>query len=162
MEIAYKYGITNVLDGTNVSDLNTFRPGIRALNELGIQSPLMECGITKAHAREILMNLGMTEGKKPSNSCLATRIPYNTVLKEEVLARIDRSEQLLRQAGYPICRVRVHADLARIEVPQDQIMKLIENKVLLGSVKKNGFIYVCVDFEGYRSGCYDILEDTEE
>ena len=154
-ECAARQGIDVLLDGTNAQDLDMYRPGRRAAAELGIISPLAELGIDKVKIRKILQKLGLPEGNKPSNSCLATRIPYHTQLDRETLKRIDQAECVLHQHGYLICRVRVHGDLARIEVKRDDIHRLATDNEVLKRVKEIGFTYICLDLEGYRSGSFD-------
>lgn len=158
LRAAQAEGFPVLCDGTNASDSAAYRPGLRALTELGVRSPLRDCGITKADARQILRALGMPEGERPSNSCLATRFPYHTRLTPELLARVERAEQLLHAAGFPLCRVRVQDTLARIELPYTEFVRFLNNTALHATVKQCGFTYITLDLEGYRSGSFDTQE----
>ena len=154
-EFAKKEGYSFVVDGTNADDVKDYRPGLRALKELEIKSPLLELGINKAEIREFSKELALKTWDKPSYACLLSRIPYNEEIKTEDLATIEKSEKYIMALGYPAVRVRKHCDLARIELPKEEI-KSFFNKGLLEVVskelKKFGFRYVTLDMEGYRIG----------
>ncbi|MEG2377839.1 MAG: ATP-dependent sacrificial sulfur transferase LarE [Clostridia bacterium] len=158
MKCAHLQGFDVLCDGTNADDVHDYRPGMRALRELKILSPLKACEIRKSDAREMLEILGVSESKKPSSPCLATRIPYNTALTRELLLRVDSAECILKKAGFAICRVRVHSDMARIEVPLNKTAQLLQNNDILCAVKDVGFTSVCVDLEGFKSGSFDKME----
>jgi pyridinium-3,5-biscarboxylic acid mononucleotide sulfurtransferase len=147
----YKY----VIDGTNADDNGDFRPGMQALKELGIRSPLRESGLTKNEVRELSRIEGLHIWDKPANACLLTRIPYDTEVKEEMLRMIEQAENMLFEKGYPGTRVRIHGDLARIECMPGYLEKIINNpdrEHIITDLKKIGFRYISLDLEGYRSG----------
>ena len=149
-------GFQAVLDGSNADDLGGYRPGARAARELEIHSPLQSAGFTKADVRAALRALQMPEAGKPANSCLATRIPYDVPLDPELLKRIDRAERALRARGYTVCRVRIHGDLARIEVQAHLIGRLAADREAVESIREIlNLPYLTLDLLGYRSGCYD-------
>ena len=153
-ENGYKY----VLDGTNADDTRDFRPGLRALKEMGVRSPLSEAGLTKKDVRNQLQNEGITLWDKPAMACLLTRIPYNTEINPEMLRMIEEGEYLLFDKGYPGTRVRVHGDVARIECLPGYLEKIINDpgrKLIVSGLKKIGFRYISLDLEGYRSGSMD-------
>lgn len=147
-----------LIEGTNADDLSEHRPGIRALEEIGVRSPLVEAELTKAQIREISRRIGLKTWDKPSSPCLATRFPYDHPLTRDDLVRVAKGEQLLRHSGLRIFRLRVHGDVVRIEVPFDQAGLILENgrrEILVSDLKKLGYRYVTLDLEGYRSGSMD-------
>ena len=151
---------TIFLDGTNADDLNEYRPGLKALAELGIVSPLAEAGLRKAAVRQLAEEFGMSAAKKPSAPCLATRIPYGRKLDYELLRRIDDGEQYIRSRGYYNVRLRCHDDIVRLEVDTDELPRLAqpeERKAVTEYLKSLGFRYITLDLEGFRSGSMDIL-----
>lgn len=165
---AAKLGAGCIMEGTNGDDLFLYRPGIQALRELGIVSPLADCGLTKAEVRELAQHLGILAANRPSAPCLATRLPYGTKISYELLAKIDEAEQFLRALGFYNVRLRVHklietvgeggkeSWLARIEVDREDIPKLFAcGKEVTEKVKQLGFSRVTVDLEGFRSGSMD-------
>jgi pyridinium-3,5-biscarboxylic acid mononucleotide sulfurtransferase len=157
-EYAAENGYSYILDGTNADDLETYRPGRKALNELSIRSPLAEAGITKKEIREFLMKEGLEIWDKPSMACLLTRVPYNTEVSEGMLSMIENAEDYLFEKGYPGTRVRVHNDIARIECMPGYLEKIIndpERKLIVDNLKRIGFRYISLDLEGYRSGSMD-------
>lgn len=152
---ASENGFLHVIEGTNADDTNDYRPGIKALRELGIRSPLQEAGLTKKEIREILRQDGLSIWDKPAMACLLTRIPYNTRVQDSMLCMIERAERYLFEKGYPGTRVRLHGDIARIECLPGYFEKIIqsdERKEITRYLKKTGFRYVSLDLEGYRSG----------
>lgn len=153
---ADEHGISVVLDGTNADDLEEYRPGLKALKELQIISPLAECGMTKTEIREASRRLGLETADKPSAPCLATRLPYYTTITPELLSRIDRGETLLRQYGFYNLRLRCHGEVARIEVDVAYFEQVLAHReALIQGLKALGFSYVTLDLEGFRSGSYD-------
>jgi uncharacterized protein len=147
----YKY----VIDGTNADDIGDFRPGLKALKEMNVRSPLLESGLKKEEIREFSRIAGLEIWSKPAMACLLTRIPYDTDVKEETLRMIERAENILFEKGYPGSRVRVHGDVARIECIPGFMEKLIQNpdrEHIIINMKKIGFRYVSLDLEGYRTG----------
>jgi uncharacterized protein len=144
-----------VIDGTNADDLGDFRPGLTALKELGIRSPLLESGLTKKEIRELSKEADLDIWDKPAMACLLTRIPYNTEINEGALRMVEEAENMLFELGYPGTRVRIHDDLARIECMPGYIEKIIRNpdkELIISNLKKIGFRYVSLDLEGYRTG----------
>jgi pyridinium-3,5-biscarboxylic acid mononucleotide sulfurtransferase len=144
-----------VIDGTNADDAGDFRPGMKALSEMGIRSPLMEAGLTKKDIRELSRSEGLDIWDKPAMACLLTRIPYDTEIKEGTLRMIEKAENMLFERGYPGTRVRIHGDLARIECIPGYFEKIIHNpdkEHIISNLKKIGFRYVSLDLEGYRTG----------
>ncbi len=150
-ENEYKY----VIDGTNADDTGDFRPGMKALKEMGIRSPLLESGLTKMEIRNLSKDDGLDIWEKPAMACLLTRIPYDTEIKEGMLRMIEAAESKLLEKGYPGTRVRVHGDVARIECLPGYIEKIIhdpDREHIIQSLKKIGFRYISLDLEGYRTG----------
>lgn len=150
-ENEYKF----IIDGTNADDAGDFRPGLKALKEMGVRSPLMEAGLTKKDIRELSRNEKLDIWDKPAMACLLTRIPYDTEIKDGVLRMIEQAENMLFEKGYPGTRVRVHADVARIECIPGFLEKIIrdpEKDQIIKNLKKLGFRYVSLDLEGYRTG----------
>jgi pyridinium-3,5-biscarboxylic acid mononucleotide sulfurtransferase len=163
-EYAIENGYSYIIDGTNADDLMTHRPGLKALNELSVRSPLAEAGITKREIRDFLMKEGLKIWDKPSKACLLTRIPYDTEVSEGMLRMIENAEGYLFEKGYPGTRVRVHNDIARIECMPGYLEKIIndpERKLIVSNLKKIGFRYISLDLEGYRSGSMDITPEEK-
>lgn len=152
--IAREEGMNFVCDGTNASDAADYRPGMRALEELDIQSPLREAGLTKAEIRELSRGLGLATWQKPSYACLASRFPYGERITIEKLKQVGRAEQFLMDRGFRQMRVRVHGeDLARIEVmPEDMDRLLALREEITSAFRSLGYIYVSMDLRGFRSG----------
>jgi uncharacterized protein len=154
-EFAEKHSYKHILDGSNSDDSGEFRPGMKALKEMGIRSPLLESGITKNEVREMLHKEGLSIWDKPAMACILTRIPYNTEIKPEMLRMIEEAETILFEKGYPGTRVRVHNDVARIECLPGYLEKIIHNperEQIIAKLKKIGFRYISLDMEGYRTG----------
>lgn len=152
---ANELGFDTVADGKNSDDGKVYRPGAEAARELGIVSPLYEAGMTKQDIRQAARELGLETWNKPSNSCLATRFPYDTELTAENFAKVEGAELLIARKGIPSGRVRLHGDIARIEVPEDRFNELISDRKLIEDIKNFGFRYVTLDLEGFRSGSMD-------
>ena len=155
MQAAAARGFTQVLDGNNDDDARDTRPGRRALQELGIASPLLEAGLTKADVRAISRRLGLPTADKPALACLASRIPDGTPVTRELLARIERAEEVLHEQGFAHCRVRHHGDIARIELATRDMPRLLD-PILRGQIAQGlraaGYRYVTLDLQGYRMG----------
>lgn len=152
-ELAQARGFAVVLDGTNASDMGDFRPGMRALREYNVKSPLLEVGLTKPEVREIARKLGLPTAEKPSMACLASRLPYGSAITFERLRQIEHAEEFLFGLGFSQVRVRHYNEMARIEVPPDEIEKLLAHRdAVTAHLKKLGFRYVTLDLAGYRSG----------
>ena len=150
-----EYGIETVLDGSNYDDLSDYRPGLKALQELNISSPLREAGLTKDEIRELSKSMNLKTWSKPSYACLASRVPYGEIINIGKLSRIEKSEDFLRSKGFRQYRVRSHEDIARIEIAPDERDKIF-NTLLMDEISKEiksyGFTYVCLELEGYKTG----------
>lgn len=156
-EEARRLRVSCVLEGTNEDDLHVYRPGIRAVQELGIISPLADVGMTKEEVRRLADEYGISVSKKPSTPCLATRFPYGTRLSYEELQKVGTGEHFLKTLGCYNVRLRVHGEIARIEVDQQDMFLLLEKKDTVAEyLKKLGYRYITLDIEGFRSGSMDI------
>ncbi len=152
---AAERGIAWVAEGSNLDDDGDYRPGLQAVAELGVKSPLREAGLTKAEIRALSRELGLPTWEKPSFACLASRFVYGETITEEKLRMVDRAEQLLLDLGLRQVRVRIHGDVARIEAEPAEFGKLTEDKTrerIVRTLKELGFAYVTMDLEGYRTG----------
>jgi uncharacterized protein len=150
-----KEGFPTVIEGSNADDLNDYRPGLKALRELGIQSPLIQAGLTKGEIRRLSESMSLPTWDKPSLACLATRIPYNTPLTRRALQRVDQAESLIRAAGFRQVRVRDYGTLAKIELNPESINAfLLHNKKndIVNKLKSLGYSSVSIDIEGYAAG----------
>lgn len=144
-----------IADGTNQDDNGDYRPGIRALMEMGIRSPLMEAGLIKQDIRDFSKKAGLVTWDKPAYACLLTRIPYNTMVTEKDLRKIEAAEQFLFEKGFYGARVRVHGEIARIECMKGYLSRFVndpDRKNIVDGLKKIGFRFVSLDLEGYRTG----------
>lgn len=151
--IAEQRGLAAVAEGTNASDLEDYRPGLKAIAELGIRSPLAEAGLTKEEIRELSRKKGLPTWNKPALACLASRFPYGMRITKERLTQVASAERFLRSLGLGQLRVRHHGAIARIEVEEGSIAKVISHReVIAAKLKALGFAYVAVDLEGYRTG----------
>ena len=152
-DVARRNGIETVADGQNVDDArSTDRPGAKAAQELGVVSPLIDCGFTKDDIRFYSKQLGLTTWDKPSNACLATRLPFDFEITKERLAVVEAAEESLRKRGMEGCRVRWHNTIARIEAPHPLFEMIINTPAITEEIKALGFKYVTLDLEGFRSG----------
>lgn len=152
---AEQNGVNTILDGSNVDDDTDYRPGMRALEELGIRSPLKEAGLTKKEIRLLSKQMGLSTWDKPALACLASRVPYGDRITPEKLKRIDHAENVLRNSGFKQSRVRDHGSVARIEVLPNDHSKFLDREVstkIIQQFKALGYQYVALDLEGYRSG----------
>jgi pyridinium-3,5-biscarboxylic acid mononucleotide sulfurtransferase len=151
-------GMHVILDGSNADDSGVYRPGLAALKELGIRSPLLENGITKEDVRHFSRKLGLSTAEKPSYACLLTRLPYHYEIKTVELTRIEKAEQFLASRGYAASRVRNHGSIARIELLKNSIAAFVNSPVadeVAAYFRDLGYDYVTVDLEGYRTGSFD-------
>ena len=149
-------GMAAVCDGSNADDAKVYRPGLRALEELGVRSPLKEAAMTKADVRALSRQLGLPTADRPAMPCLASRFPYGQPITGEALHRVAGAEDVLRQLGFQGCRVRDHGTVARIEVaPADVEAAVGHRERLVRDLKALGYAYVTLDLEGYRSGAMD-------
>lgn len=155
MKEAQKHGIETIIEGSNTDDLKDYRPGLKALQELGIVSPYLVQGISKNQIRELSRHLGLAVWNKPSNACLLSRLPYHTEITESELDRIVRAEGVLREMQLHGSRVRSHGDIARLEIPVEQFADVVAVDVrtrLVERLKSCGYLYVALDLEGYQTG----------
>ncbi|MFH1459890.1 MAG: ATP-dependent sacrificial sulfur transferase LarE [Candidatus Omnitrophota bacterium] len=160
LDLARKKGYNHVLDGSQLSDFKVYRPGKIALKELGIISPLAQAKINKSDVRALAQKLKLKIWDNPSEACLATRFPYGTNLTRSKLTKVAYAEKILKNFGFKQLRIRVHGDIARIEVSKNKIVKLIkllDNKSVK-ALNSIGYRYICVDLEGYRSGSMDNIK----
>ena len=154
-EIADREEIAHIIDGTNADDLNDYRPGRKAAMEKRVESPLQELGFTKADIREASKKLSLKTHDKPAFSCLASRFPYGIQITREALSQVERAENGLRDLGFSHLRVRVHNEVARIELPANQISLAAESDMrekIVQLMKLCGFRYTALDLQGYRRG----------
>lgn len=152
---ARQLGYAEVLDGSNLDDLNDYRPGREAAKELKVRSPLLEAGLAKEDIRALSRRSGLSTAEKQPFACLASRFPYGTRITAERLQQIDRCETFMRDKGFHTFRVRYHDETARIEVALDELSRIIDDKMrvqLLAEFKSAGFTYVALDLQGYRTG----------
>lgn len=166
VEEARKQGARLIVDGTQMDDLLDVRPGIRALKEMGIRSPLVECGIYKTQIRAMALQFGLSVHNRPSNSCLASRIPTGMTITYEKLRRIENAETIVK-AVFAVSQVRVrdHGNIARIEVSKEELSKLFDTTkldILDLQIKKQGFSFVTIDIGGYKSANLSISTSALE
>ena len=157
-KIAEERGLAAVAEGSNMDDNGDYRPGLRAVEELGVKSPLRAVGLFKKEIRQLSWELGLPTWDKPSFACLASRFVYGETITGEKLSRVEKAEQLLLDMGFRQTRVRVHGergDLARIEVLPGEIERIVLEETrrrIYQEFKSMGFAYVTLDLEGYRTG----------
>jgi pyridinium-3,5-biscarboxylic acid mononucleotide sulfurtransferase len=148
-------GFSTLMDGSNIDDLSDYRPGMKALEEMNIRSPLIEAGFTKDDIREASKKIDLQTWNKPSMACLASRIPYHTRITVEVLGMVEKAEAFLIEQGLKQIRVRHHGDLARIEVApeeREQLFNLELMNRITFELKQIGFTFITLDLEGYQTG----------
>jgi len=164
--LAVKLGIEAIVDGSTLSDEGEYRPGLQAIDELGIISPLREVKITKSEARQLARELQLPVADKPANSCLATRIPYNEPLTRDRLSRIAAAEKAIREIiDVDVLRVREHGNLARIEIAFDKLDLIQQEKVaqrIVEELTALGYEFVTIDLRGYRFGSFDKESSQKE
>ncbi len=155
MQIAKDNNIKNIIEGSNADDVGDYRPGMQAIKELGIKSPLKYAGLKKDEIRALSKEMGLATWKKPSLACLATRFEYGDEIDLHKLDMIDKAEQLLLDMGFYQVRVRIHGNIARIEIDPNEFDKLIkeENRLkITDGFRRLGFAYTAMDLSGYRTG----------
>lgn len=153
---AESLGVFCLMEGTNTDDLKVYRPGLKAIKELGVLSPMAEAGFTKADVRRLAGEYGIAVADRPSVPCLATRFPYGTWLMPEELKKVEQGEAILREYNLYNIRLRVHGECARIEVDPEAIPVIIENRLEITEKLQNlGYSYVSLDLAGFRSGSMD-------
>lgn len=154
-KIVSEMGIEYLVHGANADDLSDYRPGLHAAIELGVGAPLVDAGLTKHEIRLLAKARGLKVWNKPAMACLATRVPYGKPITSRVIEQVKQAEMVLDRAGIRGCRVRHHGDVARIEVPLDQLARSINDPLrgrLVVKLRALGFDHVCVDLEGYVRG----------
>ena len=154
-KIAAEQGIQHLVEGSNIDDDGDYRPGMQAIRELGVLSPLREAGLTKAEIRQLSHEMGLPTWDKPSFACLASRFPYGETITRKKLKAIEISERLLFDLGFRQVRVRHHGNLARIEIDPDEMEKLMSpaiREAIYSGIQQAGFTYVTLDLRGYRTG----------
>lgn len=154
-KLATAEGFAGVADGTNAEDLSDFRPGLKAAGENGVRSPLAEVGLTKAEIRELSRELGLPTWDLPASPCLSSRISHGNPVTVDTLSKIERGEDLLRALGFREFRVRMHGDMARIEIGKQELHRALDSgfaESVAKEFKDLGFRFVTLDLEGFRSG----------
>ena len=163
--ISQQKGIRYIIEASNRDDENDFRPGLQALKELKIRSPLREAGFTKKEIRQLSKKLKLPTFDKPSLACLASRFPYGQEINQEKLSMVEQAEAYLHTLNFRQCRVRHHDSIARIEVGLKDLKRLVGSTVrerVSKKLKKLGFAYITIDLEGYRSGSMNEPLGTDE
>jgi len=141
--------------GVNVDDTRDFRPGHRAAAEHKVIAPLLDAGLSKSEIRFLSRRAGLETWDRPASPCLSSRVPYGTAVTPELLAKIEKAEQSLREIGFRQFRVRAHGETARVEIAQDELPSALQSDMadrIDAEVKRAGFFYVAIDLEGYRQG----------
>ncbi len=157
-EVAHERGFAAIVDGYNRDDEGDWRPGRRAAREYAVRSPLYEAGLRKADVRELAQRLGLAVWDKPALACLSSRFPYGTPITLELLRQVDRAEQAVHDAGFRACRVRHHGEVARIEVPADDLAAFADparRQAVVDGVRAAGYRFVALDLGGYVSGGFN-------
>lgn len=164
--VSKQEGMKAVIEGSNLDDTGDYRPGLLAIDELGIKSPLRETGLTKEEIRTLSKEFGLPTWEKPSFACLASRFPYGEEISEEKLLMVDRAEQFLLDMGFRQLRVRIHDTIARIELEPQDISRMFSDEMRMKvyrEFKEIGFSYVTLDLLGYRTGSMnETLTDEEK
>lgn len=162
--VAAEQGVNVVVDGSNADDAGDHRPGMRAARDLGVRSPLMEAGMTKADVRALSRAFDLPTWDKPAQACLSSRFPYGDRITPEKIAQVEKAEALLRTLGFRQLRVRHHGTIARIEAPKEDIPRFVGEEIsrkVIAGMKEAGFAYVTIDLEGFRSGSMnEVLESS--
>jgi uncharacterized protein len=153
--LARDRGLDVICDGTNADDVGDYRPGRQAAREMGVRSPLLECGMTKADIREMSRRAGLPTWNEPASACLSSRVPYGELVTIEKLSMVDKAETALKKLGFRQVRVRHHGDVARIEIAEKEMPRAVNPDAMQqmsAALKALGFKYVTLDLEGYRTG----------
>ena len=164
-EIARENGMNAVVEGSNMDDNGDYRPGLIAVKELGVSSPLRQAELYKEEIRELSKEMGLPTWDKQSFACLSSRFVYGETISEKKLGMVDKAEQLLLDMGFHQVRVRIHGNIARIEVLPDEITKIVEDgnrTKIANQLKEYGFDYVTLDLLGYRTGSMNETLDEKE
>lgn len=157
-EIAREKGLAAIVDGYNRDDEGDWRPGRKAASEFAVRSPLYEADLRKADVRALAQRLGLSVWDKPALACLSSRFPYGTPITLELLRQVDRAEQVLQDAGFRACRVRHHGEVARIEVPPDDVAAVADparRAQIVAGIRAAGYRFVALDLGGYVSGGFN-------
>lgn len=168
LETAAGENMAVVVEGSNLDDEGDYRPGLKAIAELGIKSPLREAGMTKKDIRSLSQYFGLPTWDKSSFACLASRFPYGENISDRKLDMVDKAEQLMMELGFKQFRVRIHGNdifLARIELLPDDIVKIMADelrKKVHDELRKIGFTYVSLDLYGYRTGNMNVFQEENE
>lgn len=150
---AREWGFAHVIDGSNADDGDDFRPGMRAARELGVRSPLQAAGLTKLEIRALSSELGLRTAEKPAVACLSSRFPYGEPITVEKLRKVGAAERAIRELGFRGFRLRHHGDLARIEMPPEDLERAFAmRRSMSEAVKAHGYRFVTLDLDGYESG----------
>jgi uncharacterized protein len=163
-QLARELNFAVICDGANADDLSDWRPGRQAASEIGVKSPLVECGMTKAEIREASRLAGLPAWDEPASACLSSRIPYGQIVTIEKVSIIDQAETALKEMGFRQVRVRHHGDVARIEIAADEMDRALNKEtaaLMAAKLKALGFNYVALDLEGYRTGSLNTLIEIE-
>ncbi len=152
-QVADEESIPYIADGSHADDIGDYRPGMRAAQERGVRSPLLEAGLTKSDIRALAKHLELPIWDKPSFACLSSRFPYGTVISRELLQKVDKAERFLRELGFRQVRVRHHDTILRIEVEPCDFERVLQHaSQIVAHMKSLGYLYIALDLEGYRSG----------
>jgi len=154
-EVARERGLAVIVDGNNADDRGDYRPGRQAAREHGVRSPLDEADLTKDEIRELSRLEGLESWDEPASACLSSRIPYGLEVTDAALRQIERAEQVLRELGFRIYRVRHHDTVARLEIARSEMARALDpdvNERLVSAIKAIGYQYVSLDLQGYRLG----------
>ena len=154
-DVALGRGISVIVDGSNADDRSDYRPGRKAAREFGVRSPLDEAGLTKADIRELSRAAGLPTWDQPASACLSSRIPYHSEVTSEKLRMIERAENVLRDLGFRVCRVRHHDALARLEFGRDEMERAFDpvtRDQIVRELRAIGYQQVAIDLQGYRMG----------
>lgn len=164
---AAQLGIDEIADGLNLDDLHDYRPGMQAASEKRVRHPIVEAEMTKADVRALSRSMGLPTWDRPASPCLSSRFPYGTEITPEGLKKVAAGEKLLHSMGFAVARVRFHGEVARLEVEQSQIARIVEPAVretIDREFKKIGFRFVAIDLKGFRSGSLNegVIADAVE
>ena len=155
INIAKEHGISYIAEGSNTDDNGDYRPGLTAVAELGVKSPLREAELSKAEIRELSKEMGLPTWDKQSFACLSSRFVYGETITEEKLSMVDKAEQKLLDLGFHQVRVRIHGNIARIEIDRSQLAEIVKPEIaqpLAEYLHELGFLYVSLDLDGYKTG----------
>jgi uncharacterized protein len=163
-DIALSAGYMFLLDGSNIDDTLDYRPGMRAAARYNVRSPLIEADLTKKEIRELSRQLGLPTWDKPSSPCLSSRFPYSQRITKEALRRVEKAEEFLREIGFHEVRVRDHANVARIEVGEEEINLILapeSRRLITEKLRSLGYRFVSLDLDGYRMGSMNRMIERE-